>query len=34
MIADLVLCGLTLAVAIGCFWVILRNPNRPYSKGV
>ena len=32
MIADIVLCGLTLAAAIGCLWTILRNPNRPYFK--
>ena len=32
MIPDLVLCGLTLAAALGCIWVILRNHNRPYYK--
>lgn len=32
MIADLILCGLTLAAALGCLWVILRNPDRPFHK--
>lgn len=32
MIPEIVLIGLTLLAALGCIWVILRNPDKPYCK--